>query len=546
MIEYEDKTLATLFTEARSAFGACDFLVIPEAQGRSYREQGASYTYEEAGRCIDALASALRDAGYGVGHRIAALLENRPEQVFLKFACAAIGASWVPINPDYRAAEFAFVLEDSAACLIFVTPNKVSLAMAAQEAWPDKSGLVVLDDFDPVEALTIPTAEQRASAAHPAGPQAEASLLYTSGTTGRPKGCILSHEYEAMVGTWYATRGGAMTVVEAQERIYNPLPLFHINAAVVSLLGAVLTGNCQIVPERFSKTAWWTDIARTKATVVHYLGLIVPVLMAVPESEQDRVHQVKWGMGAGVEPSLHGAFEKRFGFPLVEIWGMTEMCRLLSACEEPRQIDTRAMGRPVPGLEVRVVDEDDAEVPLGTPGEMTVRYSADTPRRGAFSGYLNLPEETEKAWRGGWFHTGDTVRQDQTGMIYFVDRKKNIIRRSGENIAAAEVEAVLAGSPLVAQVAVLAVADPVREEEVLACIVLKPGFEETQESAKAIFTHCFERLSYFKAPGWVLFQKTLPTTGTQKVLKHKILTKDADPIALGGFDFRALKKRSQG
>lgn len=205
-------------------------------------------------------------------------------------------------------------------------------------------------------------------------------------------------------------------------------------------------------------------------------------------------------------------------------------------------IDTRAMGRPRADLEVRVVDEADREVAPGTPGELTIRHSAAAPRKGFFSGYLNKEEATAEAWRGGWFHTGDTVTQDASGMVYFVDRKKNIIRRAGENIAAAEVENCLFEDERVVAVACVAAPDEVREEEVLACIVLAPGVEPSEATARALFDHAFARLAYFKPPGWVRFMAELPVTGTQKVVKHKIFAEGEDPRA-EAFDFRPLKKR---
>jgi crotonobetaine/carnitine-CoA ligase len=219
------------------------------------------------------------------------------------------------------------------------------------------------------------------------------------------------------------------------------------------------------------------------------------------------------------------------------------MVRLLFDNTEPRKIGTRAFGRPVPGIDVRVVDEHDKEVPRGTPGEMTLRYSAEAPRKHFYSGYLKDDAATAQAWRNGWFHTGDTVRQDDDGMLHFVDRKKNIIRRSGENIAAAEIEALLQAHSAVKQVAVLAVPDETREEEVLACIVLHDDTAR-EAAADALFAHCDAQLAYFKAPGWIYFTDTLPTTGTQKIQKHQIFPGGADPRTLPGmFDLRARKKR---
>src|SRR5499433_2115004 len=229
-----------------------------------------------------------------------------------------------------------------------------------------------------------------------------------------------------------------------------------------------------------------------------------PLLLNQPPVPEERRHRIKFGLGAGVEPELHAAFEARFGFPLIEVWGMTETGRIYSDCVEPRQITTRAFGRPFGGLEARVIDDRDGEVARGTEGELLVRWGGpEGPRHGFFAGYLANAEATEEAWRGGWFHTGDVVRQGLDGMLYFVDRKKNIIRRSGENIAAAEVEAVLQAHDAVAQVAVLAVPDELREEEVMACVVPMPGVTADAALAGRLFEWCSERLAYFKAPGFI-------------------------------------------
>jgi crotonobetaine/carnitine-CoA ligase len=180
---------------------------------------------------------------------------------------------------------------------------------------------------------------------------------------------------------------------------------------------------------------------------------------------------------------------------------------------------------------------------------MLFRHSEATPRRGCFSGYLNDDAATEEAWRGGWFHTGDVVLRGPDGMLHFVDRKKNIIRRSGENIAAAEVEAVLLTHPDVQQAAVMAVKDALREEEVLACVVLsqpRPAKDMAKEMADALFRHCSERLAYYKAPGWIHIVQSLPTTGTQKIQKHAIYPPGTDPCAHADvIDMRALKRRQR-
>jgi crotonobetaine/carnitine-CoA ligase len=466
------------------------------------------------------------------------LLESRPEHFLHRLALNALGASCVPINPDYRPGEIAYLISHSRADVALVVADR----RAQLEAGIAACGRAVpVASVERLEAELAPPF--RKAEASPVGGASEACILYTSGTTGRPKGCILSHAYELASGAWYATRGGLATFRPGEDRIYNPLPLYHVNAGTISLFGAMLTGNCQIQPDRFSPQRWWQEVAETRASVVHYLGVVVPLLLGQPATAWDRRHGVRFGLGAGVEPQLHAVFEERFGFPLIEVWGMTEMVRILIDNGPARQVGTRAFGRAVPGIEVRVVDEHDRDVTDGQPGEMVLRHSVETPRRHFFSGYLDDPAATETAWRGGWFHTGDTVWRGADGMLHFVDRKKNIIRRSGENIAAAEVEAVLQAHPRVKQVAVLPAPDALREEEVLACIVLAEG-APSAAIAEELFAHCFAELAYYKAPGWIYFTDSLPTTGTQKIQKHQIFPADCNILALPGMhDFRTRKRR---
>lgn len=540
MIKVDGLTIGEAFARAVGVYGGFDFMVVPKDEERVYYPAGWSCTYRDAGACVESFVTALRRAGYGLGHRIAVLLENRPEMLLWKLACNTLGISWVPINPDYRKSELAYVLADSDALLTIVTAGREVVMRDAIAETGRQIDCVVWQDGAGLPSLPCAGREVRPGRV---GVQCEASLLYTSGTTGRPKGCIMGHEYELMMGAWYASRGGRLALREGGERVYNPLPLFHVNAGIAEFYGMLVSGNCMVIPERFSRRRWWPEVRETGATGCHYLGVIIPVLMNEPETSADRDHGLRWGFGAGVEPTLHGAFEARFGFPLIEGWGMTEMCRILVDCDEPRQVGTRAIGRAQANLEVRIVDEADCDVAPGQAGEMIVRHSAETPRKGAFSGYLNQPEATEEGWRGGWWHTGDTVRRDESGMLYFVDRKKNIIRRSGENIAAAEIEAVLQAHQDVAQVAVIAVEDEWRDEEVLACVVAR-GTGGDEALARSLFDFCYGELAYYKAPGWIVFVAELPVTGTQKVLKHKIFDADVDPRQMpGAHDLRALKKR---
>ncbi|MBO9514006.1 MAG: AMP-binding protein [Variovorax sp.] len=539
----EDSTIGAAFFGAARRYGAKAFLAVPANPARAYAAGGQEIGYAEAAAQVERLMRAYSAAGFGVGHRVGLLLENRPGHLLHKLAMNALGICCVPLNPDHRAGEMAYVIDHARIDLVVVVPGLEALLRAAMDESTQKPLAVRLEAFDGHDPA-IPSPPVRAASTAP-GPDTPASVLYTSGTTGRPKGCVLSHRYELAAGAWYATRGGLAAFGEGVERIYNPLPLFHVNASIFSFFCAMLKGNCQVQTDRFQTSRWWTEVRESRATVVHYLGVVVPMLLGQPESPGDRDHRVRFAIGAGVEPQRHAAFEARFGFPLIEIWGMTEMVRALIDNEAPRQVGTRAFGRAQPGVEVRVVDDADVDVPDGSDGEMIVRHSAATPRKDFFSGYLDDPAATETAWRGGWFHTGDIVNRSADGMLHFVDRRKNIIRRSGENIAAAEVEALLQAHPLVEQVAVLAAPDEIREEEVLACIVLRePAPGDVDAAVRTLFDHCNARLAYYKAPGWVWITDRIPTTATQKIQKHQLFPPGVDPRSLAGMrDLRSWKKR---
>ncbi len=530
-------TLWDAFVEAASAAPEAPFLIVPARPGRPYLPEGAQYTYAAALAEVEARRATLARAGYGPGHRVALLLENTPEHVFTQLALYALGASQVPVNPDYLDHELAFLLEHSEADLAIALPR--AMPQLARVAGPLGVRLAEAGGAVPPAPPARRTGET--------GRHAEAAVIYTSGTTGRPKGCQIDQEYHFAVGRAYARVGGRLALKAGGDRLFVPLPVFHVNAGINTLSAVILTGNALILPDRFHPDSFWHDVVATGATAVHYLGIIPPLLLKRPPTPEERAHRLRFGLGAGLDPQIHRAFEERFGIPMVEVWGMTETGRFLADAHEPRRIDTRAFGKPSEDLDARVVDDAGKPVPPGTPGELVVRARGPDPRHGFFRGYLKDPKATEEAWRTGWFHTGDVVVQDADGMLYFVERRKNIIRRSGENISAAEVENALVGHPSVAAVAVIGVPDELRDEEVMACILPVAGTPRDAATARAILDFARSQLAYYKLPGWIVFVDDLPRTGTQKVRKGLIFPGLADPRqAPGAIDLRPFKKRETG
>jgi len=531
------RTLHHAFAEACRRVPDHPFLAASALAG------GDTWTYAQALREVDGLAQAYRSAGWGAGHRVALGVGNHPRHFLHFLALNRLGASIVPLNPDHRSAELQHALGHARVALAVCHGERVGAvreAVAGDAALAALAVLALGPDGGLPAALPEPPRAPGAPAADPL--RAEVAILYTSGTTGRPKGCILTNEYVLGAGDWYAGLGGHLRFEQGRDRLLNPLPVFHMNCGMVSLATVIRTGNCLVLPDRFHATTWWEDCVRSDATAIHYLGIMPPALFKQPPGPWETRHRIRFALGAGCDPTLHGAFEARFGFPLVEVWGMTETGRFIPNHVDPRHTDTRAFGRALAPMQARVVDDRDVDVPDGTPGELLVRTEGADPRQGFFRGYLYDDDATATAWRGGWFHTGDVVARDAQGLLAFVDRKKDMVRRSGENISSAEVEAVLAVHPAVHRVAVVAVPDALRDEEVMAVIVPAAGHAATDATARAVTEDCLGRLAYYKAPGWVLFREALPVTATNKVQKARLFEPGTDPLA-GAFDVRGLKRR---
>ncbi len=392
-----------------------------------------------------------------------------------------------------------------------------------------------------------PPAPTRSGPRLPPDDQSECGLLYTSGTTGRPKGCVLSNRYFLRTGEWYNGIGD-LCALRPDDRLLTPLPLTHANAMAFSAMAMVLAGGCLIPLDRFHPRTWWDSVRASGATIIHYLGVMPSMLLSAAPDPRERDHHVRFGFGAGVDRRLHARSESRFGFPLVEAWAMTETgggaATIVS--RPPRHVGESCIGWPEPWMEARIVDDFGTPCPPDVAGEFLVRAAGPDPRAGFFTEYLKDEAATAEAWAGGWFHTGDVVRADADGYLYFVDRKKNVIRRSGENIAAAEVESVLRRHELVADVAVAATPDATREEEVLACIVPRAPVPSARmaEAAEAIVRAALEELSYFKVPGWIAFVDALPLTASQKVARGALKELARRLPGTGScMDMRALKQR---
>ncbi len=501
-----------LFAETAEQYPTRPIFNVLPGTADIYSIDAGEMSYSSALSDIDTLADSLSAAGYLAGMRVALLLENRPVFFITWLALNKIGASVVPINPDLRATELTYLIAHSEPALIVAIEERhAELKTAAQTAGLKIAVVAPLAKLPSPRADAIVTRPQMGAAL-------EAAILYTSGTTGKPKGCILANTYFLLAGSWYAQVGGIASLHSDGERMITPLPIFHMNAMAYSFMAMVTVGGCLSVLDRFHPSSWWADVKASKATCLHYLGVMPTMLMGFDASPADQDHTVRFGFGAGVDPKLQVAFEKRFNFPLVEAWAMTETGAgaVIAASTNERLIAQASIGKPEPAVECKLVDDDGNDA---AQGELLVRRAGVDPRYGFFSEYYKDAEATDEAWADNWFHTGDIVRKDNQGNFYFVDRKKNVIRRSGENISAVEVESILMRHPDVLAAAVAAVPDTVRGDEVFACIRVA---EPSPDKATEITQWCLEQAAYYKAPGYIAFVDQLPLTATQKIQRSSL------------------------
>ena len=501
-------------------------------------------TYREFESWTSRAGNLFLNLGVQKGDKVALLLQNSLEYLYCWFGLAKIGALMVPINYSFLAAEMEYILNHSESKVLVSDSSKVQQVNEIRHRCPSLQKIGVVQRSDPSLDFCLHSDLEK----YPSDLRAmdiqvndEASILYTSGTTAEPKGCVVDQEYYLLIGETYVEKmeiTGATTVLTS-------LPLFHMNAQTTSVIGVLLAGATLVLLDRFHPATWWNTIRKFKPTFFHYLGVIPAILWSLPQTPEDGNQPARLAEGAGIPPEIHEAFEKRFNVIMVELYGSTEggagaifWCPL----KGDRKVGTRCFGRPAERTLARIVDDEDRDVPVGATGELLVR-SADPqrPRRGMMQYYFKNPKATEEAWKGGWFHTGDYVKRDHEGFYYFIDRKKDIIRRSGENISASEIEGVLNSHPQIASSAAIAVPDPLRIEEIKIYVVLARGENPQAVPPEEIFRWCKDHLSYFKVPRYLEYRESLPRTSTEKIQKH-VLKKERPDLIQGSFDRQKMEK----
>ena len=462
-----------------------------------------SFTVGQLMRAVEEQAARLSGAGVQSGDRICLLLGNGPDFLVNLLSAASLGAITVPVNTAYKGGALAGTLAQFAPCRIVTTSE---YAPELQDC--RRRGVELLDCWY-VDGPGWPLPATTAAPETEVQPWDVAAILLTSGTTGLSKGVLWSHNM-AVTFSEHTTRVMGYT---NRDVIYTCLPMFHINALFCAVFAGLMTGAHVVVSERFSASTFWRDIKESEATVTNMMGSIPAVLWRREPGDVEHEHSLRLAMVLPL-PADRGAFERRFGFPTTEVYGSTDTGMPLGipfGLSRPG-----ACGLPTPGWEVALVDEDDDPVQPGEVGELVTRPTA--PFVGQ-SGYWRLPELTLRSQRNLWFHTGDLLRQDDEGWYYYLGRKRDVLRVSGENVSSVAVERALLNHPGVAEAAVFGVPSELGEDSVSAAVVLRPGAVATP---RQIRDHVASDLPYFAVPRFVRVLDVLPKTATEKVMKESL------------------------
>jgi carnitine-CoA ligase len=486
--------------------------VVHEARSGELRQ----LTYAELLEGVRAAAGGFASVGIGYDDKVVVHLANSLDFVITWFGLMWLGAVAVPSNTANTAAEMRHVLSHSDAVGFVTSPAHAEVLAAAAGSVPAVEHRILACTAEGLRGWTLLSdllAAAHPAPEHPVTPEDVAQLLFTSGTTSRPKAVMLTHANCLRAGE----RESRMLALDETHRVLTALPTFHVNAQSVSLLSALTVGATCILLEEYRASRFLEQVRAHRATSLSLVGMQVRTLLLQPASDSDRDHQVRRCFFAlNVLDDEKDAFEKRFGIELVNGYGLSEAMTIVTAAPLFGDKHWPSIGLPASDREVRIVDNDGADVPVGITGEIVVH---GVPGRTLMKGYYNDPASTEAALRDGWLHTGDNAYRDELGYLYFFDRLKDVIKRAGENISATEVESALLTHPDIAEAAVIGVTDRIRDEAVKAFVVPAPGSRLTADD---VVEHCRGRLAPFKVPTVVEIRDGLPRTSIGKIEKKAL------------------------
>jgi acyl-CoA synthetase (AMP-forming)/AMP-acid ligase II len=465
-----------------------------EFTGAAIADERLRLDHDQFRSAVAATAAKLADLGVMRGDVVATVLPNRVELVITMYAAWQLGAALTPVNPALTRDEVAYQLGDAGARLAVVDDGSRGLV----------TGVPVL------EASNVAALTRKMGLLPHVGPASDdlALLIYTSGTTGRPKGVRLDHANVSAMTTSLLTH----LQLGPMDRALLILPLFHVNAIMISVVGPLAAGGSSVMVPRFDPRTFWATVEKERPTYFSAVPAIYVLLNALPDTVTPDVSSLRFAIcgAAPMPPSAIADFEARYGVPLVEGYGLSESTVALTVnpIDGPRKAGT--VGRPLPGVHVAIMDDAGNLLPAGADGEVVARGAT------IMRGYLNKPAETTAALKDGWLHTGDVGHLDDDGYLVLVDRKKDLIIRGGENISPSEVEAAIAAHPGVLEVAVVGRPDQVMGEEPIAFVVVREGHTVDVDE---LFERLRGVLAKFKVPKEIRLLDTLPRNPVGKIVK---------------------------
>ena len=486
------QTLGDLLADKHACHGDAAFAEIA----------GTPVTYRELDLVSQAVATNLLASGLAKGDRVATFMLNAPEQLYTWFGCARAGLVWVPLNAGLVGEDLAYTLRNSGA-RVLIADEECGARFAAIRGTLPPIRLVVTDET-PAMPGAEPFAALRAAADTSALPATlggdAAVILYTGGTTGLPKGVVLSQFSFILAGLRYGEAFG----VRAGERHFSTMPLFHAGALQWGIMGPLVNDMTTVVDRRFSASNYLNRLHETKADVIDAFGVVVSMLCRQPPSSVDRQHQVRLSVGAvhGLAPEIPLEFTRRFGIPLLLLYGLTEGGGAMLTTNRDRL--TGSNGKPHGWVEIRIADEHGLPVPPGTVGDVLLR---PTQPDMFMQGYFADAEKSLASFRDCWLQTGDLGKLEADGNFWFIGRKSHWLRRRGESISAVEVETILQKYPGVHEAAVVPAASEFGDDEVKAFLVPSPG---TALDPTRVAEWCAAQMAAFKIPRYIEFIDALP------------------------------------
>ena len=495
-------------------------------KGRSHKDRvflffkDEKITYENLDIISNQFAHKFRDLGIKKDDKIAIMMNNHPIFIYAWFGSAKLGAVEVPINTAYKGDLLKHIINNSDSKLLIIDSSLLEGLLAIKDELTELKQIICHGEIDKdiSNAMLIPissiddffdcSSEPLEVELKPSDPTA---IIYTSGTTGLSKGVVCSHNF--FIHT--AKRIAVLRKAGNEDILYTFLPLFHVNAQLLTILTALVADAQVVLSDRFSASMFWDEIRKYGVTQFNYLGAVMTILAKQEPRKNDADNPVKIALGAACPPDVMKHLEERFGFTCLEGFGMSEVGIVIHDDINARK--TGSCGKVLNDIfEVKLVNDDDIEVGIGEIGEIVVR-----PKKPyiMMSEYYKMPDKTLESFRNLWFHTGDYAKKDEEGYFYFVDRKKDAIRRRGENISSFEVEKVINTHPKVLESAVFAVPSDLGEDEVKANIVLKQSEILPPED---LIMYCNERMAYFAIPRYLEFADELPKTPTGRVEKYRL------------------------